>query len=432
MNRRLWILAVLFACVALSACTEEQNDPTAEVVTVRSEQQRELSPNASDAEMLELSAGNNAFAFDFYHQLASSEGNLFYSPYSISLALSMTWAGAAGNTASQMAEVLNFTLTEDRHHNAFNQLDLALESRGAGAQGADGGGFRLKITNALWGQQGYAFEMPFLDTLGLNYGAGMTVLDFANEPDPSRLIINDWVAAQTEDRIKDLLPEGSIHELTRLVLTNAIYFNAAWATPFEKDNTAAAPFTTPSGPVNVEMMNQTEYFSFYQGNGYMAAALPYDGDELEMLVVLPEEGSFATVEGSLSSALLDEIVAGRSSQRLDVALPKFRIEGESIKLNDQLKAMGMTDAFEGALADFSRMLSPEIDSLYIGGVIHKAFVEVTEAGTEAAAATAVILDGRTSIEPDPISFHADRPFMFLIRDRETNAVLFVGRVLDPR
>jgi serpin B len=396
---------------------------------VKSDKGRVTSPDVSPTEQALLVEGNSAFAFQLYQALKGQGGNLFYSPYSISLALAMTYAGAHGETAQQMADTLQFLLEQTRLHPAFNWLDAELASRGEGAQGKDGEGFRLNIVNAIWGQKDYEFLTEFLDVLAENYGAGLRILDFIREAEESRLIINDWISNQTERRIEDLIPEGAINELTRLVLTNAIYFNAAWAYPFIKDATADGPFyLIEGGQITVPMMKQMESFGYADGEGYQAIELPYDGGELSMVILLPEAGQFGAFEKELEAQQVDAIIDELQSTRVTLTMPKFEFDSE-FGLKDALAGMGMPIAFSPDEADFSGMTGNR--ELFISDVVHKAFVAVDEAGTEAAAATAVVV-GTTSmpVEP-PVEVTIDRPFIFLIRDIETGAVLFVGRVLNP-
>ena len=329
----------------------------------------------------------------FIRRLEKKEGNLFYSPYSISLALAMTYAGARGETAEQMADTLKFLLEQERLHPAFNWLDAELASRGEGAQGKDGEGFRLNIVNAIWGQKDYSFLSTFLDILAENYGAGLRILDFITETEASRLAINQWVSNQTEERIKDLIPEGAIDALTRLVLTNAIYFNAAWEYPFDEKVTADGPFyLLDGGQVIVPMMKQTESFGYTEGEGYQAVELLYDGGELSMVILLPASGKFEAFEEGLQAQQVDAIINGLQTTQVTLTMPKFEFESE-FSLKDTLAEMGMPIAFSGG-ADFSGMTgNPE---LFISDVVHKAFVAVDEAGTEAAAATAVIMNINSS------------------------------------
>jgi serpin B len=385
------------------------------------------SPDVSEADLATLVNGNSAFAFDLYQALRGAEGNLFYSPYSISLALAMTYAGARGETEQQMADTLHFILSQDRLHPTFNGLDLELASRGEGAKGKDGEGFRLNIVNALWGQKDYHFLPAFLDLLAVNYGAGLRTLNFIGAPEESRITINEWVSDQTEGRIEDLIPKGLINTLTRLVLTNAIYFNAAWQYPFEEGATQNDTFYLLNGDEStVPMMRQTKSFGYAEGDDYQAVELPYDGRELSMVIMLPQSGQFEAFEASLDTKQVDAIVARLEHEQVDLMMPKFEYES-SFGLKKALATMGMPVAFsEGA--DFSGMTGNR--DLFIADVVHKAFVSVDEAGTEAAAATAVVME-LTAAPGTPVTVKVDRPFIFLIRDIETGAILFVGRVLDP-
>ena len=393
---------------------------------------RDTSPDVSQASLSQLTAGNTAFAFDLYQALSAEDGNLFYSPYSISLALAMTYAGARGETEQQMANTLHFILSQDRLHSAFNGLDLELAGRGEGAEGTDEEGFRLNIINALWGQEDFEFLAEFLDLVAENYGAGLRLLDFVNAADDSRIVINDWVSEQTEGKIEDLIPEDVINNLTRLVLTNAIFFNAAWLHPFMESQTKDGAFhLLDGGEVTVPMMRQTAGFGLAKGDGYQAVELPYDGNELSMVILLPDTGQFGRFEDSLDADLVRTITEGLVPTRVDLTMPKFEFESD-FSLVDTLSTMGMPVAFISSfgpctseMADFSGMTGS--CELFITEVVHKAFVSVDEAGTEAAAATAVV-GGPSSVPP---SVTIDRPFVFLIRDIGTGAILFVGRVADP-
>ena len=234
------------------------------------------SPNVSETDLSTLVDGNSAFAFDLYKALKGTTGNIFYSPYSISAALAMTYAGARGDTEKQMADVLHFILSQNQLHPAFNKLAIELASRGQGANGKDGEGFRLNVVNAIWGQKDYKFLPQFLDVLAENYGAGLRIIDFQQAPEESRVTINKWVSDQTENRINDLIPQGAIDRLTRLVLTNAIYFNAAWQYPFNEKTTTNGTFYLLDGTTTtVPMMKQSESFGYTEGNGYQAVELPY-------------------------------------------------------------------------------------------------------------------------------------------------------------
>jgi serpin B len=417
----LYALMVL-ALLGVVACAQPVSGEV-----IKSDKERVTNPDVSQADLTTLVGGNSDFAFDLYQAVKKADGNRFYSPYSISLALAMTYAGAQGETTQQMADTLRFTLSNNQLHQAFNWLDIELASRGKGAKGKDEEGFRLNIVNAIWGQKDYKFLYEFLDILAENYGAGLRPLDFIKAPEQSRITINDWVGEQTEGKIKDLIPQSLIHSLTRLVLTNVIYFNAAWQYPFEEEMTTDGPFYLLDGSkVTVPMMGHTENFGYTEGEGYQAVELPYDGHELSMVILLPRTDNFKSFEGSLDYQLVDSLITALEYRRVNLTMPKFEFKSE-FRLSDILAAMGMPVVFSTS-ADFSGMTGNR--ELFIQEVIHKAFVSVDEAGTEAAAATAVIMP--TAMPPgEPIEVTVDRPFIFLIRDIETGAILFVGRVLNP-
>ena len=418
------VLSALMVIVLLSltACGQAV---TGEVL--QSDKSRVTSPQVSQSDTAALADGNSEFAFELYQELKDTDGNLFYSPYSISLALAMTYAGARSETEEQMSDTLHFLLSQERLHPAFNGLDIELASRGEGAKGKDDKGFRLNIVNAIWGQKDYAFLPEFLDVLAENYGAGLRILDFMTEPEKSRITINDWVSDQTEGRIKDLIPQGMIDALTRLVLTNAIYFNAAWQFPFNEEATFDGTFhLLDGGTTTVPMMRLTESFGYAEGDDYQAVELAYDGQELSMIILLPKDGQFESFENSMDYLAIEEIISALAYQLVSLTMPKFKFESE-FSLKEALATMGMPIAFS-ANADFSGMTGNRDLSIY--EVIHKAFVAVDEAGTEAAAATAVIMR-ETAMPGIPIEVTIDQPFIFLIRDIETNTILFIGRVVNP-
>lgn len=407
---------------------EQPDDRTPETGFAKSSLERDLAPAVPADDLAAVVKGHTAFALDLYQALRGDhDGNLFYSPFSISQALSMTWAGARGDTEAAMAQTLHFDLEQGAFHPASNALDLALAERGAPLDDPDAGNpFVLNVVNALWGAQDKPFEAAFLDTLALNYGAGMHRLDFKGDPDGSRTTINDWVEAETNDRIEDLLPEGSITPNTALVLTNAIFFKASWATPFSEEGTRDQAFKLANGEaVQVPTMNISEHFRYAITEAYDAVALPYAGYQVSMVVIAPK-GDFAAFEDGLTAESLDGIVGSLEGGSLELSLPRFTFESD-VPLTKTLKAMGMEIAFSSD-ADFSGIDGSR--GLAITDVLHKAFVAVDEKGTEAAAATAVVV-GETSVPVfEPLA--VDRPFLFLIRDDETGAVLFIGRVLDPR
>lgn len=375
-------------------------------------------------------AGNTAFALDLYAELgAAAGGNLLFSPFSISQALAMTYAGAVGETAAQMAATLGFDLPAPALGEAFGRLNADLIARGAGGEGEGA----LRIANALWGEQTYPFSEAFSAELERSYGAGLQETDFAGAPEAAREEINAWVAEQTEDRIEDIVPEGVITELTRLVLANAIYFYGPWRDTFDSAATEDDTFhLLDGGEVTVPFMFQQETFPYAAGDGWQAIELPYEQEGFAMTILLPDEGTFEDYEAGLDAETLDAALGQLDWREMDLFFPKFQFDfGASVA--DALKALGMTDAFDGDRADFSGMVDgTPSEELAIGDVLHKAFIGVDEDGTEAAAATAVIV-GPTSAAPpeDPLEVRVDRPFLFAIRDTVTGTLLFLGRVMDP-
>ncbi len=416
------LLGVLGTLLA-AGCTGSVAQPA----IARAEVQRVGNPEVPQSDLATLADGNSAFAFDLYGALRKQDGNLFYSPYSISLALAMTYAGARGQTEEQMARTLHYTLPQDRLHPAFNALDQQVASRGTGARGQDAKGFRLRLANSLWGQAGYSFLPQYLESLAKDYGAGLRLLDFQKAAEAARITINDWVEEQTEGKIQNLLPQGTVSSLTRLVLVNAIYFNAAWKHPFTAQDTR--PFTLADGrKVDAPTMSQTVTLPYTRGEGYQAVELPYDGGEISMLVLLPDTGGFERFEGTLDARVVDGAVQALQARRVALTMPKFKYES-SFSLAPVLSEMGMPEAMSER-ADFSGMSGNR--DLHISDVIHKAIVLVDEKGTEAAAATGVVVGVTSAMPMDQVTLTVDRPFLFLIRDVKTGTVLFVGRVLDPR
>jgi serpin B len=401
----------------------------AEAQYLRSNLTRDPSPSTSANDLAKLASDNLAFAIDLYQQLATQPGNLFYSPYSISQALAMVYGGARGQTEQQMATTMHFSLSQEWLHPAFNALDQELAKRANPAIG-DSQGFQLDIANATWGQSGFPFLSSYLDLLAQNYGAGLQTVDFANNPEGARQDINDWVAKQTQDKIKDIVPQGVIDALTRLVLANAIYFKASWMMPFEKSATQDSPFTTLDGSqVSVPMMSlEKNKLNYMKGDGYQAVALPYVDGNVAMLLLVPDAGKFSQFEAGLDTVSLHSTLDGLQSTDVILKMPRFTVE-TSFSLGDTLAKMGMPDAFNAGQANFSGMDGQR--DLYITSVIHKAYASVDESGTEAAAATVAIV-GLTAIMPgETVSLTIDRPFIFIIYDQPTQSIIFVGRITNP-
>jgi serpin B len=417
-------LMVLGSVVSITGCAK----PSAHAMEAKSDLDRETSPQVQRSDLDKLVDGNSAFAFDLYQALREEEGNLFYSPYSISIALAMTYAGARGETEAQMAQTMHYLLPQDRLHPAFNALDLALASRGEGLDAEQGDAFRLRIANSIWGQQDFEFLPEFLDTLALNYGAGLRLVDFINAREEARQTINQWIEDQTEEKIKDLIPEDVLNELTRLVLANAIYFKASWFHPFDERNTQEGPFYLLDGSqVNADFMFQEEEFNCTEGDGYQAVELPYVGKNTSMVILLPEIDRFEDFEASLSSDRVEEILANLHMQNVQLKMPKFEYES-MVGLKRILAEMGMPLAFISD-ADFSGMDGTK--QLLIQDILHKAFILVDEEGAEAAAATVVIVGIESALPNEPVEMTIDHPFIFMIRDMETGTILFLGRVMNP-
>ncbi len=384
------------------------------------------SPDQPKADVSAVAQANNVFGCELYAKLKAQAGNLFFSPASIHSALGMTYAGAAGRTADQMAGTLHFDLPADRLHKAFGLLTGELNN--PPKQGPDPA-YQLVVSNALWLQKGYPFRDSFTRLVKDNYGAGLNEVDYA-VPEPARKAINDWVGKATRDKIKDLIPPGVLDGLTRLVLTNAVYFKSDWADTFPKRATKAGPFQLGEGKtVSVPLMTQWMYVGYMETEDFQLADLPYKAEVLSMTILLPRKADgLKALEEKLSAKTLVEWIGKAKPAHVDLTLPRFKFTSQ-FGLAQPLSQLGMDDAFDLGKADFSGMTTME--KLYISAVLHKAFVAVDEKGTEAAAATAIMV-APTAMPMEPkIIFRADRPFLFLIRHRPTGAVLFLGRLANP-
>lgn len=357
-----------------------------------------------------------------------SDDNLVLSPYSIAVALGMTLNGAGGRTAGEMREVLG---ADDRFHAGVNALTAYVEGLAGRQERADGSKAEIALdaANQLFGQQGVGWEEGFLDPLAEHYGAGIRLVDFEKAFEDARVLINDWVEEQTHDRIEELIPEGVLDAMTRLVLVNAIYLKAPWEVPFEKDLTQTGVFHLVDGSTaDVDLMSSSDVSAaLRKGDGWQAATLPYAGRRLAMTVVLPAEGRLADVEALVAGGGLQDLLAGGRATLLDLLLPRWTYRS-SAELKEVLSGLGMPTAFTPGAADFRAMTSEDLD-LYISAVLHQGFIAVDEEGTEAAAATAVVM--RETSAPLTEPFHVDRPFLYVIHDVEHGTPLFLGRVLDP-
>lgn len=370
--------------------------------------------------------GNNEFAFELFGEVCSlqEDGNVFLSPFSISMALGMTWNGASGETAHEMASVLNFTLPVQILNEAFRRNSEEVSS--GSLHGAETGDpFTMTVSNGIWVQDEFDLLNSFVTAVTEYYSAGVENLNFTDDPEGSRETINSWVAENTMQKILDLIPGGVLSAETKLVLTNAVYFKASWLHPFNKLATSPGRFVlSDESAVEVPMMTQTEFFRYASADGWQAVSLGYAGGDASMLVILPENmGDFME---QFNGEMLDGITGGMSRENVNLTMPRFEFT-RSMPLSDILVSMGMKTAF-GSEANF-RGMTGDLD-LFISQVLHKAYVKVDEEGTEAAAATAVVMN-LTAMPAPPVEMKVNRPFIFLIQDGTTGSILFMGRVNDP-
>ena len=396
---------------------------------VPSDTARIENPDVSEEEVASLSRDNASFALDLGRALHSSTKNVVYSPFSISTGLAMAYAGARTTTEQAIAKAMRFELPQERLHPAFNHVDLELKKRAEGSSASMGGGFRLHTINAIWSQVDYAIEQPFLKVLGESYGTGGLRLADFTAPNEAEALINAWVKDRTEGKIPKLL-DGDVNPETRVVLTNAIYFDAAWQTSFNETATEPGAFWRGDGTsVTAQMMRGTQQSRHGAGDGWEAVELPYAGAPVSMFLVLPAEGTADAFEESLDGAALEAIIASMQSRSVDVTMPKFAF-GTCSYLKQALIGLGMEIAFSESGADFSGLTPGR--GAHIQQVVHQAVIDVDEAGTEASAATAVIIAGSgAGVYLPPAAIVLDRPFFFFISDLQTKALLFAGRVNDP-
>lgn len=427
--------AALFACDAPREPGEGAPAGADQALHLPAEPEEILVAGGSDVEettteeeaMAVLAEGNTRFANDLYRHLAETQpgDNFVFSPFSISTALSMTYLGARGTTAAEMRDTLHFRLRGDLHHEAYAELLKPLAT-------PEDEAWELSLANRLWGQQGFDFLPEYLEQSGRWYGAALEPLDFEGDAEGSREQINAWIEEQTKDLIQNLIPRGMLGRDTRLVLTNAVYLKAKWRHPFKSSDTTGMPFFKAGNEeIEVPFMTQTARFTHARWGSWQMVDMLYQGNELAMTILLPgEKGALEALEGNLDlEAALKALEEEGEAKMVRLALPKFRAE-QSLGLGGILRAMGIETAF-GRDADFSGMNGRT--DLYVSDAVHKAFIDVDEEGTEAAAATAVIM-GLKSLainEEDPVPFIADHPFVYVVRHLPTGSVLFLGRVMEP-
>jgi len=372
-----------------------------------------------------LSQGNNVFTFNLYRQLSTVKGNLFFSPYSIRTALAMTSVGARGRTAEQMKTALSFTLEDTELHKAFADSMRTLTT------GADCS-YEMNIANSLWVDKTHPFEKSFIDINKKNYDSTLEQVDFIKAAENARLKINTWVEEQTRHKIQNLIPPGGVNANTRLALINAVYFKGRWDKEFKKELTRNLPFYFDDGRIAetpLMRFSKPKNLPFFLGDGIRMVELSYLGDAVSMVILLPDTvGGLAAIEAHLDEAQLNKWMESLKKQMVSVHLPRFSMTWGAENIVPHLRALGMQDAFVKGAADFSGIDGTR--ELLISSVFHKAFVDVHEEGTEAAAATGVMV-GVTSMPPPPEIFRADHPFLFLIREKATGSILFMGRLAKP-
>lgn len=420
----------------LAGCSQEQKVKTTSVgdgvELLKYDLEREANPAVSTMDVGKLGKSVTNFGLDLHHNIVDQrpEENLVTSPYSASIALGMAWAGAEDTTETQMHNVLGYPYGQDKVHPSFNKLDQQIEKEPDLPEGADAQAFKLETVNSLWGHQDFPFSEGYLKTLSRNYGAGMHLVNMKDDQQQVRERINAWVADQTNDKITDLLGPGSITRMTRLVLTNAIYFKSNWQKQFDEENTADGQFTALDGTEQtVPMMYQEANFPYAEVDGTQVIELPYVGGDAGMAVFLPPEGQFEEFEQSLDAEKAKSLLDALESSAGEVTFPKFGYDAKAT-LSQTLSSLGMEDAFDSEEANFDGMVGEDADrDLFIQDVVQKAHIDVDEKGTEAAAATGVSM-GTTSVPENSFQMSVDRPFVYLIRDRESDTALFLGRVVD--
>lgn len=419
MNKKnIFVLAVIIIVLGGAGIYYFKNqEPTPEPATITDDK------GATSTGIKSVISANDQFALDLYSQLKNSEGNIFFSPYSISTALAMTYEGARGKTADEMQSVFHFPTDGNLRKSSFAAIHNQLNKPDVK--------YKLNIANALWAQNDYKFLNEYLTTLQQYYAGKATNVDFKNSTEEARQTINKWVEDKTNNKIKDLFPQGSLNNLTRLVLTNAIYFKGTWIKQFEKSQTRDEDFRVSSAnTIKVPMMRQTDKnakFNYAEDNNVQILEMPYEGDKLSMMVLLPKNDNLSSIESSLSLEKISDWRSKLKEQRVDVFMPKFTFDTKYF-MNETLAKMGMSTAFTYD-ADLSGMDGTQ--NLFIQKVIHQAFVDVNEEGTEAAAGSGVSVEFK-SIAPQTTIFRADHPFIFVIQDKDNGNILFLGRVANPK
>ncbi len=399
-----------------TSCSDCQN-----YETVSSKQQRDLTPNVNESTFKQLAANNNAFAFDLFSELIKTNPeNLFFSPESISEALAMTYAGSKGETKNEMATVLHFDMNDTLLHKSFNALDLHLNHTDAN--------YTFNIADSLWLQKDFPLQESYLDTLKINYGADVKLVDYLHHNEEARRTINHWVEQKTHARIKNMLSKGMLVPATKLVLVNAVYFKGKWVNEFKAYNTHKDTFYIESNKtIQTNFMEQKSSANYAETNDYQAIALPYMGERTSMVVLLPKAGRYSYIRDNIAQ-LYPTLSQEMQMEAVDLKMPKFEFSTKPYALKSLFTALGMQRCFNDNEADFSGMT--EKTGLYIASIVHKAFIKVDEHGSEAAAATAVIGEANGIIETTK-QMIVNRPFLFFIKDDLSGQILFMGAIHKP-
>jgi serpin B len=434
---RLFVLVLVTLTQAATSCYSRprivpNNPGNTNPIQLASDVEREVNLSISESDMDALVSGNSEFAFDMFHELIVKEGNIFFSPYSISTCMAMLYAGAEGRTKTEIADVFHYNLSDSSFHPAMNCLDYTLQNltdeSASGEFNPDDEitGFRLYVANSFWFQDGLLVKQNYLDTISRNYGSGLLFVDFQGDSEGCRQSINKWVEDRTFNRIQELIPEGELSPETVFTLVNAIYFRAEWETKFGEYQTRRddVPFHLLTGEeIIIPLMEHSYYFNFYESDQFKAVEVNYKDLKASMLIIQPKLENYAQFEQNLGLEEINEISRSLNEDLINLVMPKFRFVS-FFNLNENLKSLGLTKPF-GNSADFSGMTDVNI---WIFKVFHKAYVLVNESGTEAAAATSIsggLGGGR------PRDVYIDSPFIFVIKDNETGSILFMGRVLKP-
>jgi len=405
------IIVGIISMIFLNSCSTTSSE-----VVKKSKLQRELSPKATQSELQALVNSNNQFAFSLFEQLDKSDENSFFSPLSVTQALMMSYAGTDTETKQQMRDAMKLTLDDTRIHEVYNKLDLALNDTSDEHV--------VSIANSIWPSLDFDFEQSYLDTVMVNYGASLKTLDYKNSAKSSTDTINNWVEKKTNNKIKDLIPQGAINDNTKMVLSNATYFKGSWKKEFLEKDTKKESFTQLDGTEKqTEFMHQSDVFSYFEDRDFQAIKLRYKKDKTSMLVLLPKNDT-----ATLSQTKLDDIQKSFQRYRVTLSLPKFKLTTNSMQLIEPLKSLGIELAFDSSRADFSKL--SKTPGLFITNMIQKAFIEIDEKGTQAAAATAVLI-GVTGFEEVPTAtMSVDKAFYYLIVDDATQSILFLGHMVS--